>query len=1103
MLYCFFLFRLPVFLLVLLMLALTARPASAFQTVDTVTPDGRPFLRFDIYDQGEVFGSSKFAEKKGDEKQASTWSFRGPEIGALRNASDYWATLVGPHARNPGPMRITLGTYSIDNADALSLYLDESPYTELADGIINGRMTMDSVSAQIRAGYSMGAPHRDYMGRMEVLPHNGDPSHEANALAHEIGHAMGMSTNADQYLAGFESTLSMWDRHLYDQNGNPARPDQRIASAGGSSSNFVLDRGRYAFFKGTNVSQVLNGAMLDPNGKVGDAIPINGWEQNPETYKWFADLSHPELHNSMMSHQGYRNWTGYMEAEIAVLQDIGYTIDRKNFYGYSVYGDNQAIINTNGYSARNADGTAYIANRYNTAMMGIGLHIYGSGNTVTQQGDILSAGYGGAGIRVDGGDNAVIIDPGVRVHANGELGTGLMVAYGANHTVIHRGDLAALGKGGVGARFDFGSNVLGNLANGYRGSYITMEDGNTPDDLLPELDDPLVGSFDITGSIAGSAAAIFISDLAYVREINVMNGAALSGDVISHWNPYDDRVQYAGDPGDLMTELTFGKLPDAGGQATDADDPAFAMAYGGRIIGPDSINMSVRAGTLTYGGQAEVASFVLNSPAAMRVSVQGRPASIAANDITLESGSVVEFVKPPAFGYGPKLGRNAAVLKLEAPNGPDNQSTLLARDPAGRFAMGPYDYTYNNPHWAADGSLAINTARSFNTERGATAAVTAPLAMAVQNPVPGLLFDRMKRNFAHSAGAGGAGAGFSETHLAVLAGLAPAALTTAPGMASGTGYGTASGMAPGMGYASLSGRADGPPRSGDLLSGDRPVWLSFLNGGGELRAGNSSLWITPGYSYTSQHGRTGYDIHYPALTAGYDHWLTDTFFIGAALSGALPRYRSDDADIDGRNVTAALYGGALLPLELELGAFAAYGHTNHDQTRHVSGRTYDGDYDADSFSAGVSLGRSFGLGDGISLRPFVSYEYLYLHTDSYNEGDGAYALRFGGSHNNLHRLQSGADLTYTFDSQAFVNGRAYYSGLYGDRRGTSRIAFSMDPDQNTFTSLGDAMDENSLGLGLSAGVPLMDNLRLSFGYDCLTGKDNTSHAGTLSLTYAF
>ena len=47
-----------------------------------------------------------------------------------------------------------------------------------------------------------------------------------------------------------------------------------------------------------------------------------------------------------------------MEAEMATLQDIGYTIDRRNLFGYSVYGDDLTLTNTNGYFARNAAGTA-------------------------------------------------------------------------------------------------------------------------------------------------------------------------------------------------------------------------------------------------------------------------------------------------------------------------------------------------------------------------------------------------------------------------------------------------------------------------------------------------------------------------------------------------------------------------------------------------------------------------------------------------------------------------------------------------------------------------------------------------------------------------
>lgn len=83
-----------------------------------------------------------------------------------------------------------------------------------------------------------------------------------------------------------------------------------------------------------------------------------------------------------MSHQQYSNYMTLMEAECAVLQDIGYTIARRNLFGYSVYNHGITLINDNPYFGRNSQGMAYIANTYKMATVGLGLHGYGSNNRI-------------------------------------------------------------------------------------------------------------------------------------------------------------------------------------------------------------------------------------------------------------------------------------------------------------------------------------------------------------------------------------------------------------------------------------------------------------------------------------------------------------------------------------------------------------------------------------------------------------------------------------------------------------------------------------------------------------------------------------------------
>ena len=112
----------------------------------------------------------------------------------------------------------------------------------------------------------------------------------------------------------------------------------------------------------------------------------------------------------------------------------------------------------------------------------------------------------------------------------------------------------------------------------------------------------------MSGTLAGSAASIYIAENAWVRNINILSGANVSGSIISDWNPEDERIQYPGNQEDLHTQLTFGLAPQADGSAGTQADPDFDMTLNGSIIGAPSIDMKLTAGHLAVTGIVDVYS---------------------------------------------------------------------------------------------------------------------------------------------------------------------------------------------------------------------------------------------------------------------------------------------------------------------------------------------------------------------------------------------------------------------------------------------------------------------------------------------------------------
>ncbi|WP_297964511.1 autotransporter domain-containing protein [uncultured Anaerovibrio sp.] len=541
----------------------------------------------------------------------------------------------------------------------------------------NGQLVNDAAYGSITFGQYMGGKRKGttdgwWMKSNTVLPDNEHATDGVAMSRHELAHSLGIL--AQERIVYDDDGKPVVDKdgntiyvfpeklpkdnifltHLYDQNLNRAQFDQLIITSQEfkrrqaadpdlvPSDFFIVDnmlnekldpskprQGR-AYFIGDNVSEVLNGRTYD--GVTG--LPMNTWERDIREEVVF-DLAHIEI-GGLMSHDPYRNITVFNEAELAVLQDIGYTIDRRAFFGHSVYNTGITFTNTHGYSARSSDGTAYI-NEYSTVPLGIGLHVHGAKNDITQAANIYTQGEGAVGILVDATENKLTLAKGYEVHADGREGVGVQLSYGRNQVFNQQGTVTANGEKGSGVRFDFGSNMLG-ACEIYRGSYIsylraidvdngdidTAKNVNFKDKTLinckPELEGPLVSEYNLSGALSGSGNAIYIGKNAFVQTINVNPGATITGNITSNWKQFGDKqYEEAYDydkewPNNDILRIQYNDMMGEDGYEYNRYIPDLVtnlnvntdFNYNGDITGTDNMKLNVTAGTMNYGGTADL-----------------------------------------------------------------------------------------------------------------------------------------------------------------------------------------------------------------------------------------------------------------------------------------------------------------------------------------------------------------------------------------------------------------------------------------------------------------------------------------------------------------
>ena len=399
------------------------------------------------------------------------------------------------------------------------------------------------------------------------------------------------SINTDDPISIFDSYLRVYENSTVPKDLYDWQDYENYESAPQRGQAVGIEAGQYdimsqsPYFVGENTMKVLGNSddlttaqynivhneVQTPNGDMYGLVNYSSFYadgENPENYDYpvvygmpihpsdgdsSVDLSHLELRNSYMSHQDYRNWLIPMEAELAVMKDLGYDVELRKYFGKSYYLNNNVATYTEGFSEWDGD---YTANSSETPQA-VGIHIYGDNNTITQLpsgvangGNILMEGEGAIGVRIDGVGNTYNLgnpDPDnptpVSIHTNGKENLGLAVTWGSGHTInVNNGtEVEAIGEDGIAASFDFGANLFGILASDVKGSYINYTQGDTEEtsgDLIPDFttQGPLVSNFNVNGILSGEKAAIYISDNAYVDNINIGDGAEINGDIVSDWN---------------------------------------------------------------------------------------------------------------------------------------------------------------------------------------------------------------------------------------------------------------------------------------------------------------------------------------------------------------------------------------------------------------------------------------------------------------------------------------------------------------------------------------------------------------------------------------
>jgi outer membrane autotransporter protein len=277
---------------------------------------------------------------------------------------------------------------------------------------------------------------------------------------------------------------------------------------------------------------------------------------------------------------------------------------------------------------------------------------------------------------------------------------------------------------------------------------------------------------------------------------------------------------------------------------------------------------------------------------------------------------------------------------------------------------------------------------------------------------------------------------------------------------------------------------------------------------GDKSAGSvqdGGLWISVNRTHADADGnRNAARARFDGTEIAFGH---DAEFANGWLGGfafgfndgrqEVKRRRSEAEVMSG---TAALYTGKEIPLGSDSMRVLLTGAlTRHEveSKRHVRigprDQKLEADYAGNAFTGTVETAYRISPSENLRAEPYASLAWHSLHLDGFREKGGSAALRKSKETQNHAASTLGVRLSTPLQKRVSFDADIGWKHRYGNV--TPKSTFTFDEGSDKFKIHGADMNKNAAVLGLSVGVKIAKNAKISLQYDGELGNCGKSHGG--------